>query len=80
MARCTCNLSITALCKLDLALVLLFVFGFDFGFEVVNLDGLLLSIGVVEPEVEVVSRRWGGTIIGVVRGGGGHCIILISSF
>ena len=27
-----------------------------------------------EPPPEVVSRRWTGTIIGVVRGGGGHYI------
>lgn len=38
---------------------------------------VVLSVGV-ESEAEVVSRRWRGTIIGVVRGGGGHCMILIS--
>ena len=30
------------------------------------------SVGVVSTEVDPVSRRWTGTIIGVVRGGGGH--------
>ena len=30
------------------------------------------SIGVASTEVDPVSRRWTGTIIGVVRGGGGH--------
>lgn len=30
------------------------------------------SIGAASKAVDPVSRRWTGTIIGVVRGGGGH--------
>ena len=35
------------------------------------------SIGVASTAVDPVSRRWTGTIIGVVRGGGGHLEIII---
>lgn len=61
IALCTSNLSITALCKLD------FVFVFDFAGESTVVFGFS---GGLLPEI---SRRWGGTIMGVVRGGGGHC-------
>jgi hypothetical protein len=64
IAFCTSSLSITALCKLDLIFLFFVLVGLDFG-----AGG---SIGVASMEGDPVSRRWIGTIIGVVRGGGGH--------
>ena len=72
MARCTSSLSITALCKLDLT----FAFDLepdDFANPEPGATGGSIGVVVALLSIEVVSRRWGGTIIGVVRGGGGHC-------
>lgn len=80
IAFCTSNLSITALCKLDLAFVFNLIFVFGFGFEddgsesSPNPGPVAASIGVVSLDEVVVPLRWGGTIIGMFLGGGGHCI------
>lgn len=35
-----------------------------------------VPIGVGGRALVVVERRWGGTMMGVLRGGGGHCVFL----
>ena len=66
MAFCTSNFSNTALCRLDLLF-------FHFPIVGVDVDAVLrLSLAVDSPPPAAL--RLGGTMMGIARGGGGHCM------